>query len=174
MAKTWQMRIDRGDEQVRGSRRRTPGSYQVFHNGNPVSLLSGSCAETQGPGDNSRRGNNRCIEAGTYPLATQDGKKYCTFDYTSNKNPAALRRPALLLRGTNKRVGILIHPARGFLWSVGCINPAHSLADAKSEIDFLDSRERVIALIDDLATFLGDDFPKKNGRPIPGATILIV
>jgi hypothetical protein len=172
MAKVWELRINRKGEQT-GQRRRTVGAYQVFHDGVAVSGLSGACAETRVPGDNKVSGNNRCVEAGSYPLSTQDGEKYCTIDYTPNKNPAALRRPSLLLRNTNKRVGILLHPGRGFLSSIGCINPAKSLPKADTDIDFLDSRTRVIAIIDDLAAYLGDDFPKKNGRPIPNATIVI-
>ena len=115
----------------------------------------------------------RCVEPGIYPLSTQDGDKYCTLGYTSNTNPAALRRPALLLRNTNKRVGILLHPARNFLWSVGCINPAKALKTAASDIDFIDSRTRIIAIIDDLKSYLGPAFPNKNGRPVPNATIVI-
>jgi hypothetical protein len=173
MAKLWELRIARGAEQVRGGKRRTPGTYQVFRDGAPVAGLSGACAETRGPGDNKQAGNNRCVEPGTYPLATEDSKKYATIGYTANTNPTALRRPALLLMKTNKRVGILIHPARGFLWSVGCINPATSLKKASDDIDFLDSRKRVIAIIDDLANFLGPAFPKKGNSAIPGASVVI-
>jgi hypothetical protein len=59
------------------------------------------------------------------------------------------------------------------LWSVGCINPAKSLANAHADIDFTDSRARVIAVIDDLSAYLADAFPKKNGKPIPNATLVI-
>jgi hypothetical protein len=173
VAKSWELRIRRIGQQQRGPKLRTVGKYQVFHDGAPVAGLSGSCAETRGPGDNNRKGNNRCVATGTYPLSTQDGERYCTLAYTSNKNPAALRRPALLLLKTNKRVGILLHPARGFLWSVGCINPAKTLANELSDIDFADSRTRVIAIIDDLIAYLGGAFPAKNGKPIPNATIVI-
>lgn len=173
MPNIWELRIKRTSEQERGQRRRTVGSYQVFHNGQPRPGLSGFCAETRGPGDNSKTGNNRCIEPGTYPLSTQDGEKYCTIGFTANKNPAALRRPALLLENTKKRIGILLHPARGFLWSVGCINPARTLSNNDTDIDFIDSRTRVIAIIDDLIAYVGDEFPKKNGRAIPNATIVI-
>src|SRR5262245_53639808 len=155
MAKTWELRIERTSEQERGERRRTVGSYQVFHNGQPVPGLVGFCAETRGPGDNRKTGKNRCIEPGTYPLSTQDGEKYCTIGYTANKNTAALRRPALLLEDTKNRIGILLHPARGFLWSVGCINPARALSTGKTDIDFIDSRTRVTAIIDDLIAYMG-------------------
>jgi hypothetical protein len=173
MPSSWQLKIARNGEQRRRDRKRTVGSYQVFHDGAPVAGLSGFCAETHGPGDNLHAGNNRCVEPGVYTLSTEDGKKYCPFNYTSNTNPAKLRRPALLLGNTGKRGGILIHPARGFLWSVGCINPAQSLRDASSDVEFLDSRRRVIALIDDLVTFLGEKMPKNNGHRIPNAEVVI-
>ncbi len=173
MPNSWELRIRRTGEQVAGSKRRTVGVYQVFHNGNPVAGLSGATAETRGPGANAPAGNNRCIEPGSYHLHIQDGAKYATIGYTTNTNPAKLRRPGLLLLPTGKRVGILIHPARGFLWSVGCINPATALPDAAASIDFLDSRRRVIALIDDLKAFCGGAFPTGGGDRIPGATVII-
>jgi hypothetical protein len=135
--------------------------------------LSGAIAETRGPGTNTPTGNNRCIEAGSYNLHVQSGEKYATIGYTANTNPTALRRPGLLLLPTGERVGILIHPACGFLWSIGCLNPARALSNASSQIDFLDSRSRVIALIDSLRTTLAGAFPTEGGRRIPGATVVI-
>jgi hypothetical protein len=75
MRKIWELHITRGPEQTRKGKRRTPGKYQVFHDGAPVKGLSGSSAETRGPGDNSTAGNKRCIEPGRYPLATKYGEK---------------------------------------------------------------------------------------------------
>lgn len=106
-------------------------------------------------------------------LHNQSGEKYTTLGYTGNTNPAALRRPGLLLLPTDPRVGILIHPARGFLWSVGCLNPCRALPDAEAEIDFIDSRSRVIALIDSLRAMLGAGFPTGGGARIRGATMVI-
>lgn len=171
MSGTWVMRITRVDEQTRNGRRRVVGRYRVTRDGVDVPALSGWTAETRGPGDNARAGNNRCIETGTYPLAVQDGEKYATVGYTANTNPTALRRPGLLVEGTDARVGILIHPARGFLWSIGCINPASDLSGAASDIDFLDSRARVIALIDDLTAFRGGRLA--HSGKIAGATLII-
>ena len=111
MAKVWELRITRAPEQSRKGKRRTPGKYQVFHDGIRVKGLSGACAETKGPGDNSTAGNNRCIEPGRYPLSTQDGEKYATIGYTSNTNPAKYRRPALLLTNTGHRVSCCIRRA---------------------------------------------------------------
>ena len=173
MAKNWELRITRTGEQTRGGKRRTVGKYEVFHDGVKVAGLSGVTAETKGPGDNKTAGNKRCVEAGTYNLFTQDGPKYATIGYTSSLSLTALRRPGLLLLPTGKRVGILMHPGRGFLSSVGCINPATKLATATDDIDFIDSRKRVIAIIDDMKAFLGASFPGSNGVKIPNATIVI-
>src|SRR5262245_750830 len=78
-----------------------------------VSGLSGAVAESPGPGDNSKAGNRRRVEAGNYPLRTQASTKYVTLNYTKNTNPAAIPRPGLELAETNKRREILIHPGRG-------------------------------------------------------------
>lgn len=169
----WELLIERKRVDTRGTRKRTVGRYQVYHDGRAVSGLSGVVAETRGPGDNSRPGNNRRIEAGRYPLLTQDGTNYVTIGYTPNRNPAAIPRPGLELGKTGKRSEILFHPGRGFLSSVGCINPARTLANANSDIDFEDSRKRVIAVIDDLKSYLGSSFPGRNGKPIPKATVVI-
>lgn len=169
----WELRITRQGEQDRNGKRRTVGSYQVFHDGQPVDQLRGATAETRSPGANAPAGNNRCIEAGSYNLHIQSGEKFTTIGFTQNLNPAALRRPGLLLLPTGQRIGILIHPARGFLWSIGCINPATSLANASSDIDFVDSRTRVIALIDDLRAFLAAAFPTAAGAKIPRAKVII-
>lgn len=167
---TWKLVVTRRGEQVRAGKRRTVGGYQVFVDGEPVAGLSGDMAETRGPGDNSRAGNNRCIEAGTYHIHIQSGSKYATIGYTARTNPVALRRPGLLVMPTHPREGILIHPARGFLWSIGCLNPASALTDASADIDFLDSRSRVIALIESLRATVRA-FPTDGGARIPGATL---
>jgi len=169
----WELRITRTGEQTRSGKRRTVSRYQVFHDGNAVSGLKGAIAETKGPGANAPRGNNRCVEPGTYNLHIQRGRRYVTINYTSNVNQTALPRPGLLLLPTGQRVGILIHPGRGFLSSIGCFNPTDSLASASSDIDFLDSRKRVIALIDDLKNFLGNSFPTQAGVKIPRAKVVI-
>jgi len=171
--KGWELLITRIREDNRNGKRRTVGKYQVFHDGKAVGAIAGMCAETRGPGDNSKAGNNRCIEAGRYPQLTQDGKKYVTLGYKNSTNIAAIPRPALDVGKTDKRVGILIHPGRGFLSSIGCINLAGSLASAKADIDFVDSRTRVIALIDDLKAFVGNAFPKRNGQSIPNTALVI-
>src|SRR5262249_57206065 len=62
---------------------RTVGTYQVFHDGNPVPGLSGAIVEQRGPGNNTKKGNDNdlCATAGRYPLATQNGTKYKTIKY---------------------------------------------------------------------------------------------
>ena len=110
----WELLITRLREDSRNGRRRTVGGYQVFHDGSPVSSLSGMCAENRGPGDNSREGNNRRIEAGRYPLRTQDGKDFVTIGYRDSTSFAATPRPGIRVGNTNRRKYILIHPGRGF------------------------------------------------------------
>jgi hypothetical protein len=169
----WEMHIVRKSEQKRGARHRTVGTYKVFHGGVAVVGLSGTVAETRGPGDNSKANNKRRIEAGRYPLSTQAGTNYVTIGFTASLNRAALPRPGLDLNHTGHRTEILIHPGRGFLSSVGCINPCTSLPDTDENIEFKGSRTRVIALIEDLKSFLGDLFPSRNGKKIPKAFVVI-
>ncbi|WP_206542710.1 hypothetical protein, partial [Sphingomonas endophytica] len=76
-------------------------------------------------------------------------------------------RPGIELIGTGKRTEILIHPAVGFLSSEGCIHPCNNLPNASSKIDFIDSRKRVIDLIEDLKKYCGAKFPKLDGHRIP-------
>lgn len=174
MPANWEFRLTRTGEQIRGSKKRTVGRYEVFHNGARVPGMEGATAESPGPGANAPAGNGRCVEAGTYNVFTQFGAKYRTIGYTSSVNPTSLKRPALLLLPTGQRVGILIHPARNFLWSIGCINLATVLPNASSDMDFVDSRTRVIAVIDDLAAFVGGAFPTATvDSPVPGARVVI-
>src|SRR5262249_55650482 len=169
----WGLGITRQREDKRGTKRRTVGTYQVFHDGSPQPNLSGTMVETKGPGDNSHAGNKRRIKAGTYPLRSHSGPKYVTFGFTTSTNPTALKRPALEVGKTARRAAILIHPGRGFLSSVGCFNPSKRLANAAADIDFADSRSRVLDLIHDLRVFLGETFPPTNGIEIPLASIII-
>lgn len=168
----WEILITRLSVQQRASdgKMRTVGRYQVFHDGQPIEALAGMTAESRGPGSNMIKGGR--IAAGRYPLATQDGTKYSTLNYTSNENQAALRRPGIELLGTGTRSEILIHPGIGFLASIGCINLCTHLPDAQEPISYRGSRLRVIALIDDLRQFL-PGFPARDGRPIDGAYAVI-
>lgn len=173
----WEFHIVRQSEQSRASdgKRRTVGRYQIFHDGvrQTGSGLSGTVAETRGPGANQPSGNNRRIEAGRYPLATQAGTRYVTIGFRDSESSAVIPKPGIELLETAPRSEILIHPGRGFLSSIGCINPCTRLPDASEMIDYPGSRRRVIAIIEDLRTFLGNQFPSQNGRRIPRAFVVV-
>lgn len=173
----WEMHIVRKTEQRRASdgKRRTVGTYQVFHNGVPQTGpgLSGTVAETRGPGANSPVGNNRRVTPGRYPVFTQGGTRYVTFGFAQSQSSGASPKPGLELMGCDPRKEILIHPGRGFLSSIGCINPCTSLPDAGEPIDYVPSRRRVLAIIEDLKGFAGQNFPTKNGKRIPNAFVVI-
>ena len=172
----WELLIVRETEQRRTSdgKRRTVGTYQVFHDGTAqVGDLRGTMAETRGPGANAPKDNGRRIAPGRYPLWTQDGDRYVTWGYAQSGGPSATPKPGLELKGTSPREEILIHPGRGFLSSIGCLNPCTSLPDAEEPITYAGSRWRTIALIEDLKAFAGAGFPGVNGRRIPGAFVVV-
>jgi hypothetical protein len=172
----WEMHIVRKSEQRRASdgKRRTVGTYQVFHDGVAQSGfgMKGTVAETRGPGANRPRGNNRRVEEGRYPLATQNGTKYKTWNYKDSEATNVLPKPGFELTSTGQRSEILVHPGIGFLSSIGCINPCTSLPNAGEPITYASSRKRVIALIEDMKAFV-ERFPGTNGRKIPGAFVVI-
>jgi hypothetical protein len=89
--------------------------------------------------------------------------------------------PAIGLRdpgnpdGVGARTGILIHPGHPppeeiYLSSIGCLNPTKPLGPADF-MDFVESRARVIAIIDDLQQFAADAFKPTSDTPIKGAMI---
>jgi hypothetical protein len=168
----WEILIKRSSVQRRGSRARTVGTYQVFHNGAPTPL-KGMTAESRGPGDNKVPRNGKRVEPGSYPLATQAGSKYVTHNYRDGDNPRVKPKPGIELLKTGKRAEILIHPGIGFLASIGCINLCTSLPNADEPISYPGSRKRVIAMIEDMRSFLGAGFPGTNGKPIPNAFAVI-
>jgi hypothetical protein len=172
----WEFHIVRREEQKRSDgRRRTVGTYKVFHDGVPRigTDFSGMVAEAKGLGANAPAGNGRRVEAGRYPMATQAGTRYVTFGYKEDDDPDMEPKPGLELTATGKRSEILIHPGQGFLSSIGCINPCTNLPTANEPIDYVGSRQRVIAIIEDLKEFLGNTFPKTNGKKIPKAFVVI-
>lgn len=170
--KGWEILIERKSVQRRNGRARTVGTYRVFHDGVDAGL-SGTTAESNGPGDNSAAKNNKRVEPGRYPMATQEGTKYDTYGYREEDNPHVKPKPGIELTNTGKRSEILIHPGIGFLASVGCINLCKILPNAEERISYPGSRKRVIALIEDMKTFLGTSFPAKNGQRIPKAHVVI-
>jgi hypothetical protein len=174
----WEMHIVRKTNQHRSAgrfRHRTVGTYQVFHDGTPQTGpgMKGTVAEAKGPGANKPENNGRRIEVGRYPLAAQDGSEYKTFGFKDSESESAKPKPGFELKSTGERSEILVHPGHGFLASVGCINPCTSLPKASELIDYAPSRKRVIALIEDMKSFVGADFPKSNGKKIPRAFVVI-
>ncbi|HEX8580454.1 MAG TPA: DUF5675 family protein [Allosphingosinicella sp.] len=172
----WEIRIHRLAEQTRGSRTRTIGAYQVYRDGVAAteSLLYGTSAEALGPGGNDISAKDkRRIAAGTYKLRTTSGPDYLTHGYRQD-NLMRPEMPGIELVATESRSDILIHPGKNaFLSSVGCINLCTRLPTPDERIDYVGSRQRVIALIEDMKHFLGAAFPPKNGRLIPGASVAI-
>jgi hypothetical protein len=175
--RVWELRIVRESEQRRASdaRGRTVGRYQVFHDGvrQTGTDLAGTTAEPAGPGANAPAGNGRRVAPGRYPLATWGGETYVTWGYAETDAPDILPRPGLALCETGDRTEILVHPGLGFLASVGCINLCAALPDATEQIPYPASRRRVIALIEDMKSLLGDAFPRANGSAIAGAFVVI-
>lgn len=147
---------------------RTVGVYQAYFNGEKIPEICGMVCERQGPGDNGLLGQSQHqrIKAGPYPLFTHAGAsgKYRTLDYTQSAMIGATPRPALRVGNTGHREGILIHPAQGFLWSVGCLNLTSPLNTGQDNINYVDSRSRVIALINNMAKLLKDKFPSSNNE----------
>jgi hypothetical protein len=95
----WEFHIVRKSEQRRSSdgKRRTVGEYQIFHDGvkQTGAGLSGTVAETRGPGANKPAGNNRRVEEGRYPLFTQDGVRVVTIGFKDSESVSARPKPGL-------------------------------------------------------------------------------
>lgn len=153
---------------------RTVGFYHVYFQGQELAGLEGETIEREGPGDNSPTGvnNHRRLEAGAYPLSTAEGDKYSTSNYADPGGLANRPWPAIGVGETGSRSGILIHSAQGFIMSIGTINLSKPL-DGAADIDFGDSRQRVIALIKAMKEKLGSNFPVTGNTPIPNAWLVI-
>jgi len=177
MAEVWEFRIVRESVQRRNAdgKRRTIGKYQVFHDGvgQTGAGMRGTTAEAKGPGANVPINNGKRIEQGRYPLRTHAPGHYATIGFSASVDPDAEPKPCIEVGETVQRTDILIHPGDGFLSSIGCINLCTSLPNANEPIDYAPSRRRVLAVLDDLKAFLGDDFPTRNGRLIPNAFLVI-
>jgi hypothetical protein len=147
----WELRVKRLGLQSRpGERVRTYGAYDVFIDGVSVPNLAGHVCETTGPGDNTETGKDKLrVREGRYALSTQFGPLYRSVGFT---NDSTHPLPGFLLLGTEVRTGILVHPGHPptlYLSSIGCFNPTKALT-ADQDMDFAESRGRVIALIDSL------------------------
>ena len=174
----WELRVNRlGLQQRENAPVRTYGEYQVFIDGNPVAALSGHICERTGPGDNSEDGvaNHVRIEEGTYSLSTQFGAHYRSDGFTGD---ATFPMPGILVMGTGDRTAILVHPGHPpslYLSSIGCFNPTQPL-QADQDMTFVESRGRVIALIDSLKQHDPDAFAQGkigHNTPIKDAFIVI-
>jgi hypothetical protein len=154
---------------------RTIGYYHVFFDGQQLAGLDGMTVERQGPGDNSPAGaaNHRRLEAGVYPLYTSGGDRYRTYGYADPGGLSVRPWPAIRIEDTGDRAGIIIHPAAGYLMSIGTINLSKPLAGPAADIDYADSRQRTIALIDAMKEKLGNNFPGTNNMLIQNAWIVI-
>ena len=173
----WEFLVVRASVQRRNSdgRRRTIGKYQVFRDGvrQTGAGMKGTTAEAKGPGANIPINNGKRIEQGRYPLLTHAPGHYATIGFSASVDPDAEPKPSIEVGETVERTDILIHPGDGFLSSIGCINLCTMLPDANEPIDYAPSRKRVIAVLENLKDFLGNEFPTRNGKPIPNAFLVV-
>ena len=182
----WEFNVKRLGLHKRGAQVRTYGTYEVFIDGVSAAtaaapLLKGNVCEVPGPGKNHPAGNGLRIEQGRYQLTTQFGARYESIGYSDSTTIAAkLLMPAVALTGTGERVAILIHPGHpknegdppfAYVSSVGCFNLTQPLT-AQDNIEFFESRLRVIALINSLAAFAPAAFQNAQGHPIRSNTVI--
>jgi hypothetical protein len=169
MTSKWEIMIERHAVQTHPSSGavRTVGGYRVLHNGTaaesfildgePVPLW-GTTAESPGPSQNhspATEDNPSRILPRRYPLATSGGPTYKTNGYRAD-HAIAPGMPGIELMDTAPRYAILIHPGKNqFLSSIGCINLCTDLPHGAEKIDYIGSRRRVIALIEDMRQFFG-------------------
>jgi hypothetical protein len=172
----WELHVNRLGLQTHGGATRTYSTYQVHRDGVAIANLFGHICECPGKGDNTTALNKKRVAAGRYPLSTQFGKRYRSMGFSMNTHtPAVLAMPGLLLMQTGNRTAILIHPGHPpklYLSSIGRLNPTKPVG-TNDNMEFSESRARVIALIDSLQAFSPAAF--HNGRPmqIPDAFVVI-
>lgn len=173
----WEFHVQRLGIHQPGTKTRSYGAYRVFLDGEPIAALSGNVCESLGPGENdtpATPNNPRRIEQGRYPLSTQFGEHYATIGYTI-EHPEQHPMPGVLLGNTGHRSAILIHPGHLptlYLSSIGCLNLTKPL-QPDEVMDFLESRSRVIAVINSLADFAPNAFRQRESTPIPNAAVVI-
>jgi hypothetical protein len=159
-----------------GERVRTYGAYQVVIDGTADPTLSGHICECTGPGDNTQNGVSKHlrIHEGRYALSSQFGEHFHSVGFTDEPR---YPMPGFRLLGTEVRTDVLVHPGYPptlYLSSIGCLNPTQPLA-ADQDMDFDDSRARVIALLDSLKEYDPDAFAEdKIGHNTPIADAFIV
>jgi hypothetical protein len=171
----WELLVKRLGTQTHARVTRTYASYQVHRDGVADAALFGHLCECKGPGDNVHSRATR-IKEGRYPLSTHFGRKYKTIGFsTDTHRPAVQPMPGLLLLSTGNRTAILIHPGHPpklYLSSIGCLNPSKPLGK-DDDMDFFESRTRVLALIDSLRAFSPAAFQHNRPTPIPDAAVVI-
>lgn len=177
----WKLQVTRLGIQSSAQCTRTYGTYQAFRDGQPIAGLSGNVCECPGPGENDTPGsqeNRKRIKAGPYPLRTVFRPHFRTIGYWATVDPAGnYPMPGILLdeEATTVRTGVIIHPGHPptlYISSVGCLNLTRPL-QATEKMDFVDSRSRVIAIIDSLQNFAPTAFKDGQEKPIPNAAIII-
>lgn len=173
----WEIHVQRLGLHKLGAQTRTYGEYQVFLNGQPVAALAGNVCESPGPSENDHPASvadPRRVLQGRYPLSTQFGAHFVTIGFTaSDQHPM----PGVLLTHTGNRSGVLIHPAHPpldslFLSSIGCLNLTKPLQPS-DRMDFMESRSRVIAVINSLKDFAPNAFTQHQDTLIPNAAVVI-
>ncbi len=156
---------------------RTYGSYDVYIDA--VRQFGGFVCESPGPGNPHPAPPHATdwyrIPQGPYPLSTQvgDDYSYVTKGYQLEDR---VQRPGVLLLSTAPRSEILIHPGHTpdlFLSSIGCLNPTSALQPRQC-MDFADSRDHVIQIIESLKAFSPASFAAHASVPIPNARVIIV
>ena len=177
----WEFHVERLGLHKSGTLTRTYGAYQVFLDGQPIAALSGNVCESPGPSENDHQASladPRRVLQGRYPLSTQFGRHFVTIGFTT-VHPEQHPMPGLLLTPTGNRGGILIHPGHPpppatslFLSSIGCLNLTKPL-QPDDRMDFMESRSRVIAVINSLASFAPNAFAQHQPTPIPNAAVVI-
>jgi hypothetical protein len=175
LGKGWELRVLRLGIQRSGSQIRTYGAYQAFLDGKPIDSLIGNVCECGGPGENSTSDTDKRIEEGRYPLYTQFGTRYRTVGYSIDVNvPGRIPMPGILVANTGHRIAILIHPGHPpslYLSSIGCLNLTKPLL-AADQMDFWESRARVIALIESLRAFAPSAFKNDDSNDL-GAWLVV-
>ncbi len=172
----WELHVERLGLHRRGTLTRTYGHYAVYVDGVPKGV-SGFMVETVGPGDNTTPDNGRRIEAGHYPLTTHY-RSFVSVGYSpSDSIVADPPMPAIRLLDTGRRTGILIHPVylpapKLYVASIGCLNPTRAVT-ADEDVDFWDSRARVIELIAGLRSYRPEAFATPMPTRIDGAAVVI-
>ena len=174
----WELYITRIKDQEFNGRRRTLSRYIVQINGKTTKIKGYMC-EPYGPSSNETKGNR--ISVGKYGLSTQFGK-YVSKDYNEFAVAEPKKMPSFRLLTTGKRSDILVHTAHSkigdgasdlWLSSIGCFNPTKKIKP-NQDMDFEDSWQKTIELIESLKTFAPIAFQGENiNQIIPNSCVIV-